>query len=77
VVDYGASDVNAAILEAAGAEGVKLVVDCIGSLRGSMKPSSRVVKSGAVVAVMLPVVVKDTSEPGGPSYEIDVTKGVK
>jgi NADPH:quinone reductase-like Zn-dependent oxidoreductase len=76
-VDYRSPSYQTEILEAAGAEGVKFVVDCIGSLEGSVKPISQVVKHGAVVAIMLPVVVKDTGVEGGPVYEMDVTKGVE
>jgi NADPH:quinone reductase-like Zn-dependent oxidoreductase len=76
-IDYRSPDFKEKIEEAAGKEGVRFVIDCIGSLEGSMRPISQVVKSGAVVAIMLPVIVKDTAEEGGPIYEMDVTKGVQ
>ena len=76
-VDYRSASYQKEVLEAAGRDGVKFVVDCIGSLEGSMRPISRVVGAGAVVAVMLPVVVRDTTEVGGPEYEMDVRKGVE
>jgi NADPH:quinone reductase-like Zn-dependent oxidoreductase len=77
VVDYRANDAGTRIVEAAGVEGVKYVVDSIGSLEGSVKPIAKTVKAGAVVAIMLPVIVRDANEEEGPVYEMDVRKGVE
>jgi hypothetical protein len=52
------------------------VLDCIGSLEGSLKPIAKLVKRGAKVAIMLPVIVKDSTEDTDPIYTLDVTKGV-
>lgn len=76
-VDYRDECARERILERAGDGGARFVVDCIGSLESSMKPIARVVDApGAVVAIMLPVVVKDSTDPAGPSYAMDVYKGV-
>lgn len=76
-IDYRGEGVGEVILEKAGEEGVRFVIDCIGSLEGSVRPISRVVKApGTIVAIMLPVVVRDTTDPEGPSYSMDVKKGV-
>jgi hypothetical protein len=76
-VDYRSTDFAEKILDAAGAEGLKWVVDSIGSLEGSLKPISQVAKNGTTVAVMLPVIVKDTTQGGGPIYEMDPTEGIE
>ena len=73
VVDYRDADAADQIKSAAGGN-VKYAMDCIASLQGSMKPVSGVVGPGSVVAIMLPVVVKDASETEEPIYEMDVTK---
>jgi len=73
--DYRSPDVVEQILEAAGGE-VPLMLDCIGSSRGSLKPIRDIAKSGARVAVLLPVIVKDAGEGENerPVYEMDVKK---
>lgn len=53
-----------------------LVLDCIGSLPGSVEPISGIVGSGAKVAIMLPVIVRDASEEVEPEYAMDVGKVV-
>ncbi|KAF2198723.1 GroES-like protein [Delitschia confertaspora ATCC 74209] len=80
---YCDEDVVAAILEAATeAQGdgimtpVPLTLDCIGSLKGSMKPISRIAKSGTRAAVLLPVVVREGRETDGPVYGMDVQECV-
>lgn len=47
------------------------VLDCIGSKEGSLKPLAKIVKSGAKVAVLLPVIVRDSSVSQTPIYEMD------
>ncbi|MDI1491298.1 MAG: hypothetical protein OHK93_002507 [Ramalina farinacea] len=48
-----------------------LVLDCIGSLSGSLTPISRIVsKTGAVVAVLLPVIVVPATEHEKPEYDM-------
>lgn len=49
-------------------------MDCIGSVSGSIAPISRIAKSGAKVAILLPLIVRDSSETEDPVYEMDVSK---
>ena len=53
---------------------ILLVFDCIGSQNGSIAPISQLAKSGAKVAILLPVVVRDSSDVQEPEYEMDVMK---
>ena len=71
--DYRARNVVDRVLDHVGDVGVSFVVDCIGSLSGSVRPISRIARTGSKVAIMLPVVVRDASE-GSPEYEMDVSK---
>ncbi|KAF9096260.1 hypothetical protein BGX27_001139 [Mortierella sp. AM989] len=50
------------------------ILDCIGSLNGTLKPLSKIAQRGSRVAVMLPVIVKDATEEEEPVYEMDVSK---
>ncbi|KAF9694622.1 hypothetical protein EKO04_007282 [Ascochyta lentis] len=69
--DYNDSDVVSALLR----EGrIPLILDCIGSKYGSLTPISHVAKSGAKVAILLPVIIRDSSETEAPEYEMDVLK---
>lgn len=52
-------------------EKIKLVLDCIGSVEGSMKPISRIARAGAKVAVLLPFIVRDSGETEEPVYSMD------
>ncbi|KAL9102177.1 MAG: hypothetical protein Q9163_002651 [Psora crenata] len=56
---------------------VDLVFDCIGSLEGSVKPISRIVGKGAKVAVLLPVVLRDSTEEQEPEYTLDAQAAAK
>lgn len=69
--DYRSGDVVGEI-EAVG--GARFILDCIGSVEGTLRPLGRIAKSGDTVAVMLPVIVKDASEEEEPEYEMDVEK---
>jgi len=73
VFDYRDADVSNKLLEAAGGN-IRFVLDCIGSKYGSITPVSKMVKRGAKVAILLPVIVKDASETEAPEYEMDVEK---
>ncbi|KAF2677180.1 GroES-like protein [Lentithecium fluviatile CBS 122367] len=57
--------------------GVPLILDCIGSKSGSISPIAKMAKRGATVAILLPVVVKDSSETEDPEYEMDVRKAAQ
>ncbi|RMZ90052.1 hypothetical protein DV736_g2719, partial [Chaetothyriales sp. CBS 134916] len=76
--DYRNADTVQAIRDHAGEKGIKYAIDCIGSLRGSVQPISKIITTpGAKVAVLLPVIVRDAAEtPSGervkPEYSMDV-----
>lgn len=73
VFDYRDPEITSKILGAAHND-VPFAMDCIGSKYGSVVPISKIVKKGAKVAVLLPVIVKDASETESPEYEMDVEK---
>jgi hypothetical protein len=75
VFDYNKSDVVASIRRAGGDAVIPLIFDCIGSKNGSIAPISKIAKAGTKVAILLPVVVRDSSDTEDPEYEMDV-KGV-
>jgi len=77
VFDYSNPDVVESILKASGDRGVPLVYDCIGSLKGSIAPIAKLAKKGSKVAILLPVVVRDSTETEDPEYEMDVDKVAK
>lgn len=72
VFDYNDSDVVSQILKAGRKSGIPLILDCIGSKFGSIAPIAQIAKRGAKVAILLPVVVKDSTETEDPEYEMDV-----
>lgn len=49
------------------------IVDCVGSVKGSVLPVSRIAKAGDVVAIMLPLIVKDATENEAPEYAMDAS----
>lgn len=49
------------------------IIDCIGSLHGTLAPLSRIAQPGSRVAIMLPVILKDATEDEEPEYELDVS----
>lgn len=50
------------------------ILDCIGSVKGTLEPLTKLAGRGSKVAVMLPVIVKDATDEEEPEYEMDVTK---
>jgi NADPH:quinone reductase-like Zn-dependent oxidoreductase len=68
--DYRDPNVAQLILDAVG--NVPLILDCIGSLNGSVAPIAKIAKKGSKVAILLPVIVKDSTETEDPVYEMDV-----
>ena len=72
--DYNDSNVVTSLKQADGEKGIPLILDCIGSKKGSIEPISQVAKSRAKVAILLPVIVRDSSETEAPEYEMDVQK---
>ena len=77
VFDYHDDDVVRKIAEEGGEKGVQVVFDCIGSKYGSIAPISRIARAGAKVAILLPVIVRDSSETQDPEYEMDVRRAAE
>lgn len=78
VFDYRSPSVTSDILEACsstpdGQRDIPLIVDCIGSLRGTVEPLTRVAQKGSKVAVLLPIIVKDSTNNSLPEYAMDVS----
>lgn len=71
VFDYNDPDIITSINRVGD---VARIYDCIGSKTGSIAPIAKLAKSGAKVAILLPVIVRDSSETEDPEYEMDVTK---
>jgi NADPH:quinone reductase-like Zn-dependent oxidoreductase len=72
VFDYNDADIVASIIRVGGEAGIALVLDCIGSKDGSIAPVSKIVNTGAKVAILLPVILRDSSETEDPLYGMDV-----
>jgi NADPH:quinone reductase-like Zn-dependent oxidoreductase len=77
VLDYNDPDILSSIVQSAGSSGIPLIFDCIGSKQGSIAPISQTAKEGAKVAILLPVIVRDSTEDQDPEYEMDVQKAAK
>lgn len=76
--DYKDAEIEKEILDFARSRGstgnISYILDCIGSLEGSVKPVAKIAKTGAKVAVLLPVIIKDAAEGVKPVYEMDIGK---
>jgi hypothetical protein len=72
--DYNDPNVVESLKQAGGERGISLIFDCIGSKSGSIDPISQVAKSRSKVAILLPVILRDSSETEAPEYEMDVSK---
>lgn len=72
IFDYNDANVVEKVLQADNANEIPLIFDCIGSKYGSIAPISKIAKSGAKVAILLPVIVRDSTETEDPEYEMDV-----
>ncbi|KND90146.1 Zinc-type alcohol dehydrogenase-like protein [Tolypocladium ophioglossoides CBS 100239] len=59
---------------AQGEPAVPSILDCIGSLDGTLLPLTEIAQRGTRVAIMLPVILKDATEDDEPEYEMDVAK---
>jgi len=54
---------------------IPLIVDCIGSKEGSLAPISKIATSGALAAIILPVMVVLATAPSAkPTYSIEANK---
>lgn len=52
---------------------VPFILDCIGSKHGSLAPLAHIAQTGAKVAILLPVIIRDSTETGPPpEYTMDV-----
>ncbi len=58
----------------AGQPRVPFIVDCIGSVEGTLRPLSKIAESGSKVAIMLPVIKVHASEGQASELEMDVNK---
>lgn len=50
------------------------ILDCIGSLEGTLRPLLKIAQKGSIVAPMLPIILKDATEESEPEYEMDASK---
>lgn len=53
---------------------VPYIIDCIGSVDNTLRPLTKIAQTGAIVAAMLPFIVRDATEDLEPKYELDKTK---
>lgn len=53
---------------------VDYILDCIGSLQGSIVPITNIARANSTVAILLPVIVQDATARASPKYAMDVTK---
>ena len=79
--DYRNPSVTDEILEACSSDSalepaIPLILDCIGSLKGTLEPIVRLAQKGTKVAVLLPIIVKDSTEESVPEYAMDVATAV-
>ncbi|KAL6904134.1 GroES-like protein [Trichoderma evansii] len=79
--DYNDSSVVEKILNFAGTASeaeprIPYILDCIGSLEGTLRPLAQIAEPGAKVAVMLPVINIHASKDTPPEYEMDVSKSL-
>lgn len=50
------------------------IIDCVGSLEGTLAPLSRIAGQGTRIAIMLPVITRHATAAEAPEYEMDVSK---
>ncbi|KEY71564.1 hypothetical protein S7711_10305 [Stachybotrys chartarum IBT 7711] len=75
--DYTQSDVVENILHHVAGRPVPQVpyiVDCIGSVENTLRPLTKIAQKGAIVAAMMPFIVRDATDDLEPEYEVDKTK---
>lgn len=75
VFDYNDANIAQAILASSTRSReptIPFMLDCIGSQNGSVRPLARIAQSGAKVAVLLPVIIRDATETEAPEYTFDV-----
>lgn len=69
--DYTNQDVVEQILRVEA--DIPYIIDCIGSLEGTLTPLSKIAGKGSKVAVMLPVITTHASSTQVPKYEMDAS----
>lgn len=80
--DYREGDTAQRILEfvksvdTGNAPAIPFILDCVGSQPKSLVPIAAIAQPGSIVAVMLPVIVRDAAEGVAPEYLMDVEKSV-
>lgn len=75
--DYTKPGVEERILQYVGGSGepqVPYIMDCIGSVKGTLEPLIKIAQRGSLVAVMLPVIIKDATDEEEPEYDMDVSR---
>lgn len=55
---------------------IPFILDCVGSQQKSLVPINSIAQAGSIVAVMLPVIVRDAAEGVAPVYLMDVNEAV-
>jgi NADPH:quinone reductase-like Zn-dependent oxidoreductase len=70
--DYKDTNVVSSIVDVGGESGIPFILDCIGSQARSIAPIAKIAKSNAKVAILLPVIVRDSTETENPEYGQDV-----
>lgn len=70
--DYNDPGVVALMTRSRSASGISFILDCIGSKFASIAPISQIAKRGTKVAILLPVIIRDSSETGLPIHEMEV-----
>lgn len=52
---------------------IPYIIDCIGSVHGTLAPLSKLARRGTTLSVMLPVIARHATPAQAPLYEMDVT----
>ena len=73
--DYNDKDVTDRISSAAGP--IHHIVDCIGHLDGTLRPLSKLAVRGTKVAIMMPAIVRDSTDELEPEYSMDPSSLLK
>lgn len=72
IADYNDEDVVQQVKGYFGSSPIR-VLDCVGSAGGSIKPVSKIAtEPGSIVAILLPVIIKQATEEISPEYSMDV-----
>lgn len=78
--DYGQEDVveqiSAHVSSSAFGLRIPYIIDCIGSMEGTLAPLSKIAEKGTKVAVMLPVIKRHASRSEAPEYIMDASKAL-